>query len=145
MGLAIKGLNYTALYYKLRLIYYAHNHLGTIKTNPTIYSWFRKAYKPPVPSNFLGLYKFIYNSALRFSYNREALFNQIILLKDQEVQQREGSVILNMFRWQWDSSILIIINEEMRIYRHYQRLINGRPNYSQLRMMVYGLCQQLIR
>jgi len=38
MGLAIKGLNYAALYYRLRLIYYARNYLGTIKTNPTIYS-----------------------------------------------------------------------------------------------------------
>jgi hypothetical protein len=75
MGLAIKGLNYAALYYRLCLIYYAHNHLGTIKIDPTIYAWFRKAYRPLVPSDSLGLYKFIYNSALRFSYNREALLN----------------------------------------------------------------------
>ena len=38
MGLAIKGLNYTALYYRLRLLYYARNHLGTIKTDSTTYS-----------------------------------------------------------------------------------------------------------
>jgi len=75
MGLAIKGLNYTTLCYRLRLIYYAYNHLSTIKTDPTTYSWFRKAYKPLVPSDSLGLYKFIYNLALRFSYNREALLN----------------------------------------------------------------------
>jgi len=37
MGLAIKGLNYTALYYRLRLIYHARNHLGTIKIDPTTY------------------------------------------------------------------------------------------------------------
>jgi len=38
IGLVIKGLNYTALYYRLRLIYHAYNHLGTIKTDPTTYS-----------------------------------------------------------------------------------------------------------
>jgi len=38
MGLAIKGLNYTALCHRLRLIYHARNYLGTIKTDPTIYS-----------------------------------------------------------------------------------------------------------
>jgi len=38
IGLAIKGLNYAALYYRLRLIYYAYNYLGTIKIDPTIYS-----------------------------------------------------------------------------------------------------------
>ena len=38
IGLAIKGLNYTALYYRLRLLYYTYNYLGTIKTDPTIYS-----------------------------------------------------------------------------------------------------------
>ena len=75
IGLAIKGLNYTALYYRLCLIYYAYNHLGTIKIDPTIYSLFRKAYRPLVLSNSLGLYKFIYNLVLRFSYNREALLN----------------------------------------------------------------------
>ena len=75
IGLAIKGLNYTALYYRLRLIYYAYNYLGTIKIDPIIYFWFRKAYRPLVPFNSLGLYKFIYNLALRFSYNREALLN----------------------------------------------------------------------
>ena len=75
MGLAIKGLNYAVLYYRLYLIYYAYNHLSTIKTNPTIYSWFKKAYKPLVPFNSLGPYKFIYNLALRFLYNREALLN----------------------------------------------------------------------
>ena len=75
MGLAIKGLNYTVLYYRLYLIYYAYNYLGTIKIDPTIYAWFRKAYRPLVPSNSLGPYKFIYNLALRFSYNREALLN----------------------------------------------------------------------
>jgi len=75
IGLAIKDLNYTALYYRLHLIYHACNYLGTIKTDPTIYSWFRKAYRPLVPSNSLGLYKFIYNLALRFSYNRGALLN----------------------------------------------------------------------
>jgi hypothetical protein len=75
IGLAIKGLNYTALCYRLRLLYYAYNYLSTIKTDLTTYSWFRKAYRPLVPSNSLGLYKFIYNSALRFSYNREALLN----------------------------------------------------------------------
>jgi len=82
MGLAMKGLNYAALCYRLRLIYYAYNHLGTIKTDPTIYSWFRKAYRPPVPSDSLGLYKFIYNLALRFSYDREALLNWMMLLED---------------------------------------------------------------
>ena len=82
MGLAIKGLNYAALYYRLRLIYYAYNHLGTIKTNSTIYSQFRKAYRPLVLSNSLKPYKFIYNLALRFLYNKEALLNQIILLED---------------------------------------------------------------
>ena len=75
MGLAIKGLNYAALCYRLRLIYYAYNYLSTIKTDPTIYSWFKKAYRPLVPFNSLGLYKFIYNLVLRFSYNREALLN----------------------------------------------------------------------
>ena len=75
IGLAIKGLNYTALYYRLRLIYYAYNYLSTIKTNFSIYSWFRKAYRPLVLFNSLGLYKFIYNLALRFLYNREALLN----------------------------------------------------------------------
>ena len=75
MGLAIKGLNYTVLYYRLYLLYYAYNYLGTIKIDPTTYSWFRRAYRPLVPSNSLGLYKFIYNSALKFSYNREALLN----------------------------------------------------------------------
>jgi hypothetical protein len=75
MGLAIKGLNYTVLYYRLCLLYYAYNYLSTIKTDPTIYSWFRKAYRPLVPSNSLGLYKFIHNSVLRFSYNREVLLN----------------------------------------------------------------------
>jgi hypothetical protein len=38
MGLAIKGLNYTALYYRLYLIYYAYNYLGTIKIDPTTYA-----------------------------------------------------------------------------------------------------------
>ena len=38
IGLAIKGLNYTALCYRLRLIYYAYNYFSTIKTNPTTYS-----------------------------------------------------------------------------------------------------------
>jgi hypothetical protein len=38
IGLAIKGLNYAALYYRLRLIYYACNHLGTIKIDSTTYS-----------------------------------------------------------------------------------------------------------
>jgi len=37
MGLVIKGLNYTTLYHRLCLIYYAYNYLGTIKTDPTIY------------------------------------------------------------------------------------------------------------
>jgi len=69
MGLVIKGLNYAALYYRLYLIYHAYNYFGTIKTDFTIYFWFKKAYRPPVPFNFLKLYKFIYNSALRFSYN----------------------------------------------------------------------------
>jgi len=38
IGLAIKGLNYTILYYRLYLIYYARNYLSTIKIDPTIYS-----------------------------------------------------------------------------------------------------------
>jgi len=75
IGLAIKGLNYTALCYRLCLIYHAYNYLGTIKIDSTMYSWFRKAYRPLVLSNSLGPYKFIYNLALRFSYNREALFD----------------------------------------------------------------------
>ena len=75
MGLVIKSLNYTVLYYRLYLLYYARNYLSTIKIDPITYFWFRKAYKPLVLFNFLKLYKFIYNSVLRFSYNREALFN----------------------------------------------------------------------
>ena len=145
MGLAIKGLNYTALYYRLRLIYYAYNHLSTIKIDPTIYSQFRKAYKPLVLFNSLELYKFIYNLVLRFSYNRETLLNQIIILNNQEVWQQEGSIVLNIFKQQWDFSILAIINKEIYIYYYYQYLINRQPNYSQLRIMVYSLCQQLIR
>ena len=145
MGLAIKGLNYAALCHRLHLIYYAYNYLSTIKTDPTTYFWFRKAYRPLVPFNSLKLYKFIYNSALRFSYNRETLLNQIIILNNQKVQQQEGSVVLNAFRQQWDFSILVIINKEMRIYYYYQRLINRRLNYSWLRIMVYNLYQQPIK
>ena len=145
MGLVIKGLNYTTLYYRLYLLYYAYNHLSTIKMDLTIYFQFRKVHKPLVLSNSLGLYKFIYNSALRFSYNREVLLNQILLLDNQDIQQQEGSMVSNVFRQQWDSSILVIINKEMRIYRYCQRLINRRLNYSQLRIIVYNLYQQLIR
>ena len=97
MGLAIKGLNYAALCYRLRLIYHARNHLGTIKTDATTYSWFRKAHRPLVPSDSLGPYKFIYNPALRFSYNRETLLNRMMTLEDQDVWQREGSVVSNVF------------------------------------------------
>ena len=145
MGLAIKGLNYAALCYRLHLLYYAYNYLSTIKTDLTTYLQFKKAYRPLVPSNSLGLYKFIYNLALRFSYNREALLNQVLLLDGQDIQQREGSVVLNVFGQQQDSSILAIINKEIRIYCYYQRLINRRLNYSQLRTIVYSLYQQLIR
>jgi hypothetical protein len=38
IGLAIKGLNYTVLCYRLRLLYYAYNYLGTIKMDLTMYS-----------------------------------------------------------------------------------------------------------
>jgi hypothetical protein len=38
IGLAIKGLNYAVLYYRLYLIYYTYNYLGTIKIDPTIYA-----------------------------------------------------------------------------------------------------------
>jgi hypothetical protein len=38
MGLAIKGLNYATLCYRLRLLYYARNYLSTIKIDLTIYS-----------------------------------------------------------------------------------------------------------
>jgi hypothetical protein len=75
MGLAIKGLNYTVLYYRLRLIYYSYNYFSTIKIDLTIYFWFRRAYRPLVLSNSLEPYKFIYNLVLRFSYNRGALLN----------------------------------------------------------------------
>jgi len=37
MGLAIKGLNYAALYYRLRLLYYTYNYLSTIKIDLAIY------------------------------------------------------------------------------------------------------------
>jgi hypothetical protein len=37
MGLAIKGLNYTVLYYRLHLIYHSYNYLSTIKIDLTIY------------------------------------------------------------------------------------------------------------
>ena len=75
IDLIIKGLNYTVLYYRLHLLYYTYNYFSTIKIDPTIYSWFRKVYKPLVPSNSLKLYKFIYNLVLRFFYNKEALLN----------------------------------------------------------------------
>ena len=54
-------------------------------------------------------------------------------------------MVLNVFKQQQDFSILEIINKEMRIYRYYQRLINRHLNYSQLRIIVYSLYQQLIR
>ena len=38
IGLAIKGLNYAALCYRLYLIYHARNYLGTIKIDSTTYS-----------------------------------------------------------------------------------------------------------
>ena len=75
IGLVIKGLNYTILYYKFCLLYHAYNHSCIINMDPTIYFWFRKAYRPLVPFNSLTPYKFIYNLVLRFFYNREALFN----------------------------------------------------------------------
>ena len=75
VGLAIKGLNYAELCYRLRLVYNSRNYLGTIKIDLTTYLWFRKAYRPLVPSDSLGPYKFIYNLVLRFSYDREALLN----------------------------------------------------------------------
>ena len=82
IGLAIKGLNYAALCYRLCLLYYTCNYLSTIKTDLTTYFQFRKAYRPLVLSNSLGLYKFIYNSAPRFSYDREVLLNRMLLLDD---------------------------------------------------------------
>ena len=75
VGLVIKGLNYATLYHRLHLIYNSYNQLSIIKTDLTIYAWFKKAHRPLVPSNSLGLYKFIHNSVLRFSYDREALLN----------------------------------------------------------------------
>ena len=82
IGLIINGLNYTKLYHRLYLIYNFCNQLGIIKTDLIIYSWFRKAYKPPVPSNSLKPYKFIYNLVLEFFYNKKALLNQMLSSKN---------------------------------------------------------------
>src|SRR6266568_3785777 len=99
VGLAMKGLNYTALCHRFCLVYNFYNHLGVIKTNLIIYSWFKRAYKPLVPSNSLRLYKFIYNLAPRFFYDKESLLNQILSLNNQDIWQQEGSVILSIFGW----------------------------------------------
>ena len=59
---------------------------------------------------------------------------------------KDGSIIFSgMFKWWADFGLLGIFKEEMDMYMHHQRWINGRPNYGWLRTMVYGLSQQLLR
>jgi len=65
----MKGLNYAVLCYRLYLIYYIYNYFGIIKIDFIIYFWFKKAYRLLILSNFLKLYKFIYNLVLKFFYN----------------------------------------------------------------------------
>ena len=42
-------------------------------------------------------------------------------------------------------TVFDIAREEMTMYRHYLREINGRPNWGWLRNMYHGLFRQLVR
>lgn len=68
--------------------------------------------------------------------------------------EKDGNLIVDMFGWlfegitvdgQHEEGITSLIDDEFEMYRHYLRLVNGRPNWGWLRTMVFELTQQLVR
>ncbi|MCJ1467746.1 hypothetical protein MMC07_006371, partial [Pseudocyphellaria aurata] len=86
----------------------------------------------------------------------EAVVNHIAKTKDAwSTWTTTGNLIVNgMFTWLIDGVVIEgkhepgiedLINEEFNMYLFHQREVNGEPNRGWLRIMYYGLTQQIIR
>ena len=78
-------------------------------------------------------------------------FNQDVLLQWLQPGVRVewetvGSVIIvDAFKWWWESGISDLVLEEFDMYRHHIREINGKSNLGWQRNQIHSLSQQLMR
>lgn len=143
LGLMVRKLTYPQLLERMADVHKNRLHLGRLKTQPTTFSWFRVANRPPRPSDMLGPYKFAHMSSMGFAYDQSALLKRLGVNADAWLA--DGSINVTIFDWWFEGPIGRIIEAEFDMYRHHLREINGKPNYGWLRNSFYSIGQQLMR
>ena len=133
--------------------------VAALRTEVSTYDWFKRKDRPPADSDSLGPYQFPPANPLKTVDITIPLCRRLItaLAGDSHIWERwqdVGSVTLDLFSYLWsgivtgagsETGIGDIIDEEFRIYRYHQRLIDGKPHFGWQRIMIRSLTQQAIR
>ncbi|KAF7505499.1 hypothetical protein GJ744_000746 [Endocarpon pusillum] len=159
-GLQTKMLKREELQIRIQIFYQHHEDLDALRTDPLHYFWFRRADRPAVPVDRLGIYstKPISQPQLTAITDSDAarLVKEITGSENAwPIWLEEGSLnVSRIFAWMFvgitigekhEAGIGPLIEDEFLMYKHHQREINGKPNRGWLRTMLYLLTQQLIR
>lgn len=144
---------------RLVVFFQRRDSLMELRTDVSAFDWFKRKDRPPAHSDSFGPYQFAPANSLRIMGITIPLCRRLIttLSGDSHIWERwqdEGTVTLDLFSYLWsgiatsagsEMGIGGMIDEEFRMYRYHQRLIDGKPNFGWQRSMIHSLTQQVIR
>jgi len=121
--------------------------LGNFMRSPEHGKWFRQSHRGPLEEDALGSLKFQPIPPPPWDYNQEQVllrFGGRGVLKQWKM---DGTTIVRgAMAWLFeDESLAELIKEEVLMYTHHRRRVNGRPNLGWLRSAFHTQIQQIAR
>jgi hypothetical protein len=119
LGLVTNQLNNKQLKQRLREVYEGRLTIRKLKTEPDTYKWFRRANRPPRPSDALRPYKLLPITPLPFDYCQEEILKSFDDTRISERWYRDGTVNTDLFSWWFDTTVSEIALTEFDIYWYH--------------------------
>ncbi|KAF8472149.1 hypothetical protein BDZ91DRAFT_717333 [Kalaharituber pfeilii] len=146
IGLKVKSGSRNELTRRLHYVYENRFALGDLTVARS--SWFKKDYRGRVPEDDLGPMKYVpRGKGNEWSFNAEKVFIRYAGANAWDEWLSNGTTIARgTMAWMLvGDEAKTRIKQEIYMYTHHRRRVNGSPNYGWLRNSYHSLIQQIAR
>lgn len=121
--------------------------LGNFMTSTQHSGWFRKSHRGDIPSDYLGSLRYKPLPPAEWDYDACDVLERFAGAGAADHWEKDGTmIVVGAMGYLWeDADIVKLIKEEVLMYLHHRRRVNGAGNLGWLRSAYHAQIQQIAR
>lgn len=131
---------------RLAIVWKKRYELGKLKTDPRYRDWFVRALRGAIPEDRLGTLRFMPEKEPKFVFNATQILQRYAGNAAKKWETDGTIIVQGAMDWLFqDPEILELMEQEVQMYLHHRRMVDGMKSLGWLRSAYYTQIQQIAR